>query len=159
MPAGRPSKPLERKRATGRTPTTDSGGRKLPAVRTEVDKTVVVPPSPTGLKERGEVEWANIWTAGAAWLHPDQDYPWVEIIARAWDEIEAFRERVEADGLIQKGSQGQVIAHPLIAEVRRAESVIMKALSTLGFSPSDRARLGLAEIKRQSALKDFMKGF
>ena len=32
MTAGRPRKPIEQKRKTGRTPTTDSGGRKLPDV-------------------------------------------------------------------------------------------------------------------------------
>jgi hypothetical protein len=29
-------------------------------------------------------------------------------------------------------------------------------LSVLGYSPTDRARLGLAEVKRQSALQDFL---
>ena len=33
MTAGRPRKPIEQKRKTGRTPTTDSGGRKLPDLR------------------------------------------------------------------------------------------------------------------------------
>lgn len=156
MPQGRPPKPLERKRAVGRTSNTDSGGRQLPAVREVIAKTVTVPATPEGLAERGEREWVNIWTAGSSWLAPAQDYPWVEMIARAWDEIEAYRAKVDEDGLIQTGSMGQVIAHPLIAEIRRAEAVIMKALSTLGFSPSDRARLGLAEIKAQSKLQDMM---
>lgn len=156
MARGRPPKPIERKRATGRTTNTDSGGRPLPAVRETIVKTVTVPAAPDGLQTRGQTEWLNIWTAGSAWLAPQQDYAWVEMIARAWDEIEAYRERVDQDGLIQTGSMGQVIAHPLIAEIRRAEAVIMKALSTLGFSPSDRARLGLAEIKAQSKLQDMM---
>ncbi len=156
MPAGRPPKPIERSRATARDSTHKADGRPLPAVRGEIIKTVVIPPAPVGLKDRGAVEWEKIWTAGSAWLAPQQDYPWVEMIARAWDEIEAYRSRVDADGLIQTGSMGQVIAHPLIAEIRRAEAVIMKALSTLGFSPSDRARLGLAEIKAQSKLQEMM---
>jgi hypothetical protein len=39
MTAGRPRKPIEQKRKTGRTPTTDSGGRKLP----DVQKITVLP--------------------------------------------------------------------------------------------------------------------
>lgn len=155
-PRGRPPKPIERARATARNLTTKADGRPMPEIQGTIVKTVTVPDIPSGLGVRGEREWVNLWTAGSSWLAPQQDYPWVEMIARAWDEIEAFREKIDEDGLIQTGSMGQVIAHPLIAEIRRAESVIMKALSTLGFSPSDRARLGLAEIKAQSKLQDMM---
>lgn len=153
---GRPSKPLERKRLTGRTPDTDSGGRKLPAVRETIVKTTDTPAPPPGLGERGTAEWSKIWAAGSSWLAPAQDYPWVEIVCRAWDDITAFRAKVDADGLIQKGSMGQVIAHPLIASIRQSETQIMKALSVLGFSPTDRARLGLAEVKVRSKLQDMM---
>lgn len=155
-PRGRPAKPIERKRLTGRTSDTDSGGRKLPAVREVIKKTVDVPEAPAGLGVRGAREWELIWTAGSSWLAPSQDYAWVEIIARAWDDIEGFRAKVAQDGLIQKGSMGQVIAHPLIASIRQAETQIQKSLSVLGFSPSDRARLGLAEIKRVSKLQEMM---
>lgn len=159
MAAGRPPKPIERKRATGRTPATDSGGRRLPAVRETIVKDAAedIPEPPSGLGARGDAEWVKIWTAGRKWLAPTQDYAWVEMVARAWDDIEQFRARVEADGLIQTGSMGQVIAHPLIAEVRRAEATIQKCLSVLGFSPTDRARLGLAEVKRVNAVLEMQR--
>ena len=153
---GRPPKPLEQIRATARNQTHKADGRPLPAVREVVAKTVVVPAEPDGLAARGSEEWVNIWTAGANWLHPTEDYHWVEMIAHAYDEIAHFRSVIAEDGLTQRGSMGQMVAHPLIGEIRRAEATIMKALSTLGFSPSDRARLGLAEIKAQSKLQDMM---
>lgn len=156
MTRGRPPKPIERVRATARNSTHKADGRPLPAVRETIVKTADVPPPPPGLGARGGVEWERIWTAGSSWLAPNQDYAWVEIVARAWDDIDGFRAKVAADGLIQKGSMGQVIAHPLIASIRQAEAQIMKALSTLGFSPTDRARLGLAEIKRVSKLQEMM---
>lgn len=156
MTRGRPPGPIERKRLVGRTPTTDSGGRPLPVPSTEIVKTTDVPEPPAGLSERGSAEWVKIWTAGASWLAPNQDYPWVEIICRAWDDIEEFRARIDEMGLTVKGYAGQVMANPLIGEVRKAEAQIMKALSTLGFSPTDRARLGLAEIKRVSKLQEMM---
>lgn len=153
MPA---PKPIERKRLTGRTPTTDSGGRKLPAIQGTIVKTVVVPDPPHGLEARGSKEWVSIWESGSRWLAPTADYHWVEMICRAYDEIEAFRAKIAVDGLLSTGSQGQVVAHPLIGEVRRAEASIQKCLSILGFSPTDRARLGLAEVKVQSKLLDMM---
>lgn len=156
MARGRPPKPIERKRLTGRTPNTDSGGRRLPVVCEAVVKETLVPDAPDGLGARGSSEWVKIWTAGNAWLAPNIDYPWVEMICRAYDDIDAFRVKIKRDGLIQKGSMGQVVSHPLIQSVRQAEATVQKCLSTIGFSPTDRARLGLAEIKRQSALEEMM---
>lgn len=157
MSNGRKPKPIERKRLTGRSPTTDSAGRPLPEIKGgEIIKTVTVPEPPEGLGKRGAAEWERIWTAGEPWLAPEQDRAWVEMVAFAYDDIETFRRKVKRDGLIQTGSMGQVIAHPLIGEIRKAEATIARALSTLGFSPSDRARLGLAEVKRRSALLDMM---
>jgi P27 family predicted phage terminase small subunit len=103
---------------------------------------------------RGLTEWNNIWKAGQVWLHPTEDYHWVEMIARAYNDIVQFRKKIEEDGLIVKGYAGQLTAHPLLREIREAEAVIRKCLSILGFSPTDRARLGLAEIKRQSKIMD-----
>ena len=116
--------------------------------------TVTVPRRPTGLGDRGRREWPRIWTAGASWLQPDQDYPWVEQIARAWDDIAAYRRLIRAEGLVQTGSQGQPVAHPLIAEVRRCEDTIRKCLAEIGFSPAARARLGLAQVKTASKLDE-----
>jgi P27 family predicted phage terminase small subunit len=113
-----------------------------------------IPRRPTGLGDRGRREWPKIWAAGADWLNTEQDYPWIEQIARAWDDIAGYRKLIKADGLVQTGSQGQPVAHPLIAEVRRCEDTIRKCLSVIGFSPSDRARLGLAQAKTASKLDE-----
>lgn len=37
-----------------------------------------------------------------------------------------------------------------------AEALIRKCLSVLGISPTDRARLGLAEVKKETALQEFI---
>jgi P27 family predicted phage terminase small subunit len=115
-----------------------------------------VPLLPVGLGDRGEKEWYQLWEYGR-WLHPQEDYHWVEMLARAYDEIELYRKTIAEDGLISYDVNGKVQANPLIAEVRKAESVIMKCLSQLGFSPTDRARLGIAEVKRQTGLAKLQK--
>jgi P27 family predicted phage terminase small subunit len=130
------------------------GGRQL-AVRGQTATRSVAPIAPRGLHYRGQTEWHKVWTAGF-WLKPDQDYAWVEQIARAYDDMERFRKRVEEDGLVQRGSLGQPVAHPLIAEIRKCEDTIRKCLSTLGFSPTDRARLGIAEAKAQTMIQDLI---
>lgn len=113
-----------------------------------------VPRRPVGLADRGAREWVKIWSAGAAWLQPDRDYHWIEQIVRSYDEIAAYRREIRKDGVVQRGSQGQPVSHPLIAEVRKLEERIDKNLSELGLSPSAAARLGLAVVKTASKLDE-----
>jgi P27 family predicted phage terminase small subunit len=157
MFTGPKPEPIERKllkaKGSGRTP----GNREIAIRQTYVTgrQRTDKPPTPRGLAAVGRREWHKIWDAGS-WLKAAQDYHWVEQIARAYDEIETYRARVESDGLVQTGSMGQPVAHPLIAEIRRCEATIRTCLSILGFSPTDRARLGLAEIKARSALEEMI---
>jgi hypothetical protein len=59
-------------------------------------------------------------------------------------------------GLVVTGYAGQVVAHPLVVEIGKCEETIRKCLSVLGISPIDRARLGLAEVKEETALQEFI---
>lgn len=131
------------------------GGRDLEVIEVNKLERPEPPPMPEGLGPRGTVEWTKIWLAGY-WLWPDQDYAWVEQAARAYDDIDAFRKEIAEIGLTVQGYNGQTVANPLIAEVRKAEDTIRRNLSTLGFSPSDRARLKLTELKGAKAAKDLL---
>ena len=53
---------------------------------------------------------------------------------------------------------GMTVANPLISEIRKAEDTIRKCLSQLGFSPTDRARLKLTELKGASELQRLTAG-
>ena len=44
-------------------------------------------------------------------------------------------------------ANGQLVTHPLIKQKSELNAQITAWLSLLGFTPSDRARLGLAEIR------------
>lgn len=150
MPAGRPRKPRELAKATMRDDTHMANGSEV-AVMQASPRDEVVPVSPVDLGERGQIEWDKVWTAGH-WLKADQDYHLVVTLAEAYDEIEAYRGQIKIDGLMTKGSAGGMIANPLIKEVRACQATIIKCLSLLGFSPSDRMRLGIQEIKRATGL-------
>lgn len=154
MPAR--SKPLERIKATARNSTHKADGRPLAIPQYTIDKRSDAAEMPRGLRTRGKREWLKIWASGP-WLNPDHDYAWVEQIARAYDDIDVFRRRIDQDGLVVKGSLGQPVAHPLVAEVRKCEATIRQCLSVLGYSPTDRARLGLAEVKARGALEDLIE--
>lgn len=157
MVAGRPPKPIERKMLLAKGDNRTPGNRKIesPPAGTELvlrKQGDPIPVPPDDLEERGLQEWNNIWTVGN-WLHDTEDYHWVLAIAHAYDDIAHFRKRIKRDGLIVKGYAGQVVANPLISEVRKAEAIIFKALSTIGFSPTDRAKLGLQEAKARTAIQ------
>jgi P27 family predicted phage terminase small subunit len=160
LTSGRLPEPLEKQAAKARGDGLTPGHRKVEDKVDEVASAELVPIStqmlpelPSDLGARGELEWYKMWEFGT-WLRPQEDYRWLEMICRSYDDINTFRAQILKDGLVIKGYAGQAVAHPLIAEVRSAERTIQKCLSVLGFSPTDRARLGLAEIKRKTGLAD-----
>lgn len=133
------------------------GGRDLEVIDVGALAPVDAPPVPEGLGERGRLEWAKIWTAGR-WLWPDQDYAWVEQVSRAYDDLATYRAVVAEEGLTVEGYNGQTVAHPLIAEMRKCEDTIRRCLSQLGFSPTDRARLKLTELRASKTAQDLVNG-
>jgi P27 family predicted phage terminase small subunit len=151
MPNQHAPEPIERVAARSTNGKT-LGGRDLEVRDVSAMASVQPPPMPPGLKARGKAEWRKIWQAGK-WLWPEQDYAWVEQVSRSYDDLATFRAVVTKDGLTVDGYAGQKVAHPLIAEMRKCEDTIRRCLSTLGFSPTDRARLKLTELKGASELK------
>lgn len=147
--------PLERQQAKARGDGRTPGGREIVKAEYTLIKREDAPPMPSGLQRRGKAEWAKVWASGP-WLLPSQDYAWVEQVARAYDDIDTYRKRVANDGLVVTGYAGQTVAHPLVAEIRKCEETIRKCLSILGFSPTDRARLGLAVVKQETALQKYI---
>lgn len=133
------------------------GGRDLVVHDVGQMAPVQAPEAPEGLGDRGQLEWAKIWEAGR-WLWPDQDYAWVEQTARAYDDLAEYRHVVASEGLTVEGYNGQTTSHPLIAEMRKCEDTIRRCLSTLGFSPTDRARLKLTELKSAKTAQDLVNG-
>lgn len=153
MTAGRPRKPLERRALESKGDgQAVSHGQSAPSAELVPRESAQFPVCPDDLGDRGEVEWLKVWSAGW-WLNEEQDYHWVLTLSKAYDDMQAFREQVEHDGLVVTGYAGQMTAHPLIKEIRDCERQIMKCLSTLGFSPSDRARLGIQAVKQQNELQ------
>ena len=151
MTAGRPRKPLEQRELLSKGDGQQGGHKAPPSTEITPRDGAYIPVCPDQLGERGLTEWEKVWTAGW-WLKEDQDYHWVVMLARAYDQIDEFAAKIAKDGLVVKGYNGQKTAHPLLKEMRDAERVVMKALSTLGFSPSDRARLGFKEAQAQNEI-------
>jgi phage terminase small subunit len=145
---GRPPKPLEQKRRTGRSPGRDSGGRKLPepAIVVALPPANGAPPYPPDLGLAGQRLWDRAWNAALTWIAPATDRDQIEEAARLADDVAAARTRYRAT--TDPGD-----ARALVAVSKQ----LTEALSVLGFNPVARARLGVAEVKRASALDQLIE--
>lgn len=139
----RQPRPAELKRVTGRSPGRDSGGRKLPelAAVTALPMAVAIPDPPIDLGVEGKRVWENCWAAAITWLSPDSDLQTIINAARLADDLAAARNQFHAT--LDTGD-GRLVA--------TLSKSFTDALASLGFDPVSRSRLGVAEVKRVSAL-------
>lgn len=142
MPNGRPPKPIEQKRLLG-----NPGKRALPnqneiILMTQNDW---MPEPPRPLLKYGQELWDRIWGMGATWVSDKTDLELLMMTCEMVDERWNLRVKVM-----------QSDDHRLRRGLRELDRQIVSNLSLLGFTPSDRARLGVAEIKARSKLQELM---
>jgi len=143
MPAGRPSKPIEQKRLLGnpgRRPLPESGSLQiLPAISE-------IPEPSRPLLKYGRELWDNVWEQGLNWISPNTDSEILLMTCEMIDERWNLRVKVMQtdDSKMRRG-------------LRELDRQIISNLSLLGFTPSDRSRLGVAEVKALSKLEQLME--
>jgi hypothetical protein len=138
MPNGRPPKPAELKRVTG-----NPGKRKLPelSVVQTIPMASSVPDAPEGLGADGVAIWEAAWGSAITWLSPVSDYHAIENAARLADDLALARKKYRAT--LEPGD-GRLLVH--------INKAFVDSLSALGFDPTARSRLGVAEVKAISAI-------
>ena len=143
MPAGRPSKPIEQKRLLG-----NPGKRAMPdensVVLLQQDEETPEPPRP--LLKYGHDLWDRVWGMGATWVSDRTDLELLTMTCEMVDERWNLRVKVMQtdDATMRRG-------------LRELDRQIVSNLSLLGFTPSDRSRLGVAEVKAKSKLEELME--
>lgn len=131
--------PLERKRQLG-----NPGRRPLPEPVVFLDAGPV--DAPEDLGNAGRELWTRVFSHGQVWVSPQLDYVLLERVCRALDR------QVVLDQLFvdDPGNRQTVMS------INETDKVIFSGLGLLGFSPADRARLGLAEVKARSKFDELM---
>ena len=139
MPAGRPSKPTEVKRKLG-----NPGRRPLPdsEMVQYLPAAIAVPEPPRPLLKYGREFWDKVWGAGLSWVSPNTDAELLLMTCELVDERWNLRIKV-----MQNGDWRERRA------LREIDSRIISNLSLLGFTPADRSRLGVAEVKAISKME------
>jgi len=139
MPAGRPSKPTEIKRKLG-----NPGRRPLPdtSVVQYLEPIVSVPDPARPLLKYGREFWDKVWGSGLTWISANTDAELLLMTCELVDERWNLRVRV-----MQSNDWRERRA------LRELDDRIIRNLSLLGFTPADRSKLGVAEVKAISKME------
>ena len=129
---GRPPKPIEQKRRLG-----NPGKRPLRAL-------TVIPAVAITEVADGPIVTALVESGAAAWIGAT-DMPTVRLAQRLWDDMERLRSALDVEW-----------SEPAFRAYRDVVKELRACLSLLGLSPSDRSRLGVAEVKARSRLEELM---
>lgn len=139
---GRPPMPTEQKRILG-----NPGHRPIkPVAEVQfIPGAEDIPEPSRPLNKYGMELWEKIWGAGINWISPTTDTELLLITCEMVDE----RWNLRAEVLKNDDSRKRRHLHELTR-------MIISNLSLLGFTPTDRSRLGLAEVKAKSKLEELM---
>lgn len=142
-----PPKPIEKKRQLG-----NPGKRALPEPEVILWAGKVDPPE--GLGRAGSFLWSRVFDEGEIWISPRLDVTLLERVCKALDRAVVLEALFDEDPTNRQ----------TVMSINETDKLIYSGLGLLGFSPADRARLGLAEVKRQSkvaelqAMRDRIRG-
>jgi P27 family predicted phage terminase small subunit len=115
-----------------------------------VEPVAKAPAPPRTLKAPGRAAWQAVFAQCSSWL-TESDDTIVERLASLHDERAELQSAIAKAGRTARGSQGQVVTHPLIEQLRAVEASISRVEQTLGFGPSNRFRLGVTVAKLAQA--------
>lgn len=156
-PVGRPAKPIEAHRLAG-----NPSKKNLPAAPMPgegLQGTSSIPVAPESLNPAGITLWHHVWSAGKQWLAPESDRTIITLLCEAQDEYEEIRSKLQS-GEVDRyyvTANGQMVTHPLVTQMASLRTQMTSWLAAIGFSPSDRSRLGLAEVRVRDDLDDLQR--
>ena len=134
-----PPRPLEQKRLLG-----NPGKRPLPEPLPVVDGGYIEPARP--LDFAGMQLWRSAMTTGANWIARNTD---TQLLLMTCEQMDR---RMELIAKIHETQEWR-----LYRALHDLEKMISGNLGILGFTPTDRTRLGMAEVKTASKLEQLME--
>ena len=148
MSAGRPPKPTELKRKMG-----NPGRRPLPTLATV---TALQPAStaPDHLTPKSQELWDKLRST-AFWIS-NTDESNLQLLCEKLDRRDEYNAKLQASDFVLYTDKGYAYANPLVGMISTIETEITKLFSLLGLTPTDRTRLGVAEVKARSALDELI---
>lgn len=133
-----PPKPLELKKQLG-----NPGKRAMPKPLEYVEGGYVAPQRP--LEFAGKQLWDSAMTTGANWIARNTD---TQLLLLTCEQMDRRNDLISK---IEETSEWR-----LYRALHDLEKMIASNLGMLGFTPADRTRMGVAEVKVASKLEELM---
>jgi len=140
-----PPKPIEQKRLIG-----NPGRRPLPKDAVVLPQLDMKPAPLRPLGDTGMAFWDEAWNKGQLWLGRTDAWL-VQLTAEMLDERDELRQI-----LSERVARGDVDSWRDRRQLRDLERALISNLSLMAWTPVDRSRYGLAEVKAKSKLAEFM---
>jgi hypothetical protein len=134
-----PGKPAEIKRKLG----AKGYSKNMPSSVATIPAVSVVPDPLQPLSGSGLDLWDRTWQRGFTWLSANTDVQLLQMVCEQLDERDSLRAYVLEN----------IEAWHERAALRELEKSIRSNLSLLGFTPTDRMKLGVAEVKVESKMQ------
>ena len=141
--AGRPPKPNELKRLMG-----NPGNHPLPDLNviTHLPMAREIPEPPESLRDSGLDLWNRAWGVAITWLSPVSDIEAIKNACHLADANEAARDRY------------MISTEPADAKAYVAiNKAYTDSLTSLGFDPVSRSRLGVAEVRAATSIDKLLE--
>ena len=107
----------------------------------------LLPEPPGGLGELGKSVWNQVLTEAGSWVSYKLDTYLLGILCDQIEERATLRELVDDSPDVPRLRIG----------LRELDKAIVSNLSTLGLTPTDRARLGFVQVKSESKLEELIR--
>jgi hypothetical protein len=137
-----PPKPVEQKRLVG-----NPGRRPLPDSASTITLFAGSREPLAPLGEAGQALWDCVFSEGELWISPRTDVAWLQVVCELLDRREVLKAEWTADPTNRA----------LNMSLLETEKLVQSGLGLLGFTPADRSRLGVAEVKAKSKLEELME--
>lgn len=151
-PVGRPAKPVERHRAAGNPSRKHLPDAPLPGEGIASNGETPEPSIELGVA--GRRLWDRLWLGSRTWLAPNVDETLLEKICSHEDEIAEYTLTLETEGRWYTTPNGQQNPHQAFTQRKKLQEEQTAWLAAFGQSPSDRARLGLGEVRVRDELDE-----
>jgi P27 family predicted phage terminase small subunit len=147
--AGRPAKPTEQKRRTG-----NPGKRKLPELSNVIALPQLKSEAPLHLSPDAQKIWLEV-RAMASWI-ANTDGKLLTELCEKIDRKYLLQGQLAQSDYVLFTDKGYAYANPLFGMLNTVEGDIVKILSLLGLTPTDRTKLGVAEVKVRGKLEELL---
>lgn len=148
---GRPPKPAEQKRRLG-----NPGRHELPAPEDVAPLEPLRSDVPPDLGPAGTELWEAVTSAATPWLAPSDSLVLL-MLCELYDRRAEYKQTlIDYGPLIQRPIDGHLVANPVATLLIQTEKQIVDIASSLGLTPADRTRLGLAEVKAKNAFEELL---